>query len=530
MTKAQAILALTLFPGAALAAEAQGARRISRAALEDKIRGGWAGQMIGVSYGAPTEFRSNGAIIEGNLNRYQDWTPDRLKNAIDQDDLYVEMTFAEVMDRIGLEATTEQYGEMFKDSKYELWHANAGARRNLNRGIKAPMSGHPQYNVHADDIDFQIESDFIGLMSPGLPRDANKYADRVGRVMNWGDGLYGGMFFGGMYAAAFFESDPRRVVEQGLRSIPASSAYARIIADVLAWSARNPDDWAKTWRLLEDKWDKDDACPDGALRPFNIDAKLNGAYVALGLLYGKGDFAKTLEVSTRAGQDSDCNPSSAAGILGVILGYERIPAVWKAGIPALADTRFAFTRYSFNEIVASTLARAGKVIEGAGGSAGGDTFIVPVQEPQAPVPEQWNAGAPRVRVEPPDPAWTWKGLFADGVFKFPGGGEARFKEASATGAEARLAFDGTGVAIVGRCTQEGGRADVFLDGEKAGLIDAWIPKGTNDNDYWHVTGLRPGPHVVRIVVRGEADDRSTSNKIQIERAIVYGPAAYSSQP
>ncbi|HSD25960.1 MAG TPA: ADP-ribosylglycohydrolase family protein, partial [Vicinamibacteria bacterium] len=463
MTKAQAILALTLIPGAALEAEAQATRRISRAALEDKIRGGWAGQMIGVSYGAPTEFRSNGAIIEGNLNLYQDWTPDRLKNAIHQDDLYVEMTFAEVMDTIGLDATTEQYGEMFKDSKYELWHANAGARRNLNRGIKAPMSGHPQYNVHADDIDFQIESDFIGLMTPGLPREANKYADRVGRVMNWGDGLYGGMFFGGMYAAAFFESDPRRVVEQGLRSIPAASAYARVIADVLAWSARNPDDWTKTWRLLQDKWDKDDACPDGALRPFNIDAKLNGAYVALGLLYGKGDFARTLEVSTRAGQDSDCNPSSAAGILGVILGYERIPAVWKAGIPALAQTRFAFTRYSFDEIVASTLARARKVIEGAGGSAAGDTFVIPLQEPQAPVPEQWNAGAPRARVETKDAAWKWTALFADGVLKFPGGGEARFKEASAPRAEAALAFDGTGVAIVGHCTQEGGRADVFLD-------------------------------------------------------------------
>ena len=273
-------------------------RRLSRATLEDKIRGGWAGQMIGVSYGAPTEFRSNGKIIEGNLNKYLDWSPARLKNAIDQDDLYVEMTFAEVMDKVGLEATTEQYGEMFKNSMYELWHANAGARRNLNLGIKAPMSGHPKYNIHSNDIDFQIESDFIGLMTPGLPREANKYADRVGRVMNWGDGLYGGMFFSGMYAAAFFESDPRKVVERGLQSIPAESSYAKVIADVLRWSAENPNDWMATWRLMESKWDKGDVCTEGALEPFNIDAKLNGGYVVLGLLYGKGDFAKTLEVAT----------------------------------------------------------------------------------------------------------------------------------------------------------------------------------------------------------------------------------------
>ena len=75
------------------------------------------------------------------------------------------------------------------------------------------------------------------------------------------------------------------------------------------------------------------------MRPFNIDARLNGAYVALGLLYGSGDFAKTLDVSTRAGQDSDCNPSSAAGILGVMLGYAKIPDEWKSGIPALAGTQ-----------------------------------------------------------------------------------------------------------------------------------------------------------------------------------------------
>src|SRR6266436_8660400 len=125
------LTALTL--GVALAPALAGAqtgpsRRLSRAALEDKVRGGWAGQMIGVSYGAPTEFKSNGKINGGEIK----WSPEMVENSIQQDDLYVEMTFAEVMDKVGLLATTEQYGEMFKSSKYNLWHANAGARRNLN--------------------------------------------------------------------------------------------------------------------------------------------------------------------------------------------------------------------------------------------------------------------------------------------------------------------------------------------------------------------------------------------------------------
>jgi hypothetical protein len=496
-------------------------RRLSRAALEDKVRGGWAGQMIGVSYGAPTEFRSNGKIIEGNLRNYLDWSPKRLENSIDQDDLYVEMTFAEVMDTIGLDATTEQYGEMFKNSKYDLWHANAGARRLLNQGIKAPMSGHPKYNMHADDIDFQIESDFIGLMTPGLPREANKYAERVGRVMNWGDGLYGGVFFAGMYAAAFFESDPRKVVETGRRSIPAESGYGRIIRDVLDWSAKYPEDWTKTWQLIQDKWDKNDLCTEGAGGPFNIDAKLNGAYVALGLLYGRGDFARTLEVSTRAGQDSDCNPSSAAGILGVMLGYDKIPEVWKSGIPPLADKKFAFTRYSFNEIVASTLTRAYTVIKGAGGQVTETEVVVPLQEPQAVALEQWEAGVPVMRIEPDQSAWKWSGTWSD-VTRDWWGQKFTAKETVGAGSEGTLSFDGTGVAIVGGYSQQGGRADVYVDGKKAGEINAWIPARTHDNDYWHVTDLPPGPHTVRIVTRDAADSRSKGKKVRVDWAVIYG--------
>ena len=41
-------------------------REISVAELEDKIAGGWAGQMIGVSYGGPTEFRHRETIIPEN--------------------------------------------------------------------------------------------------------------------------------------------------------------------------------------------------------------------------------------------------------------------------------------------------------------------------------------------------------------------------------------------------------------------------------------------------------------------------------
>jgi hypothetical protein len=37
--------------------------KISKSDLQDKIKGGWAGQVIGCTYGGPTEFQWNGTMI-----------------------------------------------------------------------------------------------------------------------------------------------------------------------------------------------------------------------------------------------------------------------------------------------------------------------------------------------------------------------------------------------------------------------------------------------------------------------------------
>jgi hypothetical protein len=507
--------AFALLATLSLAQFAQGAeaeRQLSREELRDKIRGAWAAQMIGVSFGAPTEFKSNGKIIEGEIEGYP------LKNAIKQDDLYVEMTFAHVMDTIGLDATTADYGEAFKNSKYKLWHANAAARRNLNRGIAAPMSGHPTYNLHADDIDFQIEADFIGVMCPGLPQVSNLYCDRVGRVMNYGDGVYGGMFIAGMYSAAFFETDPRKVVEAGLACIPPDSGYGKIIRDLLDWSAKEPTDWRKVWHQVQHKWDKHDVCPNGAHRPFNIDAKLNGAYVAFGLLYGESDWQQTMEIATRCGQDSDCNPASALGVLGAMRGYDAMPDKFKQDIVKLADEKFSFTDYSFNEIVKSTEARALETIRKAGGTVTEKQVVIPQQSPKPPKLERFDFGIP-IRVWPvADSEWQWIGDWTDAKDRH---GVAA-KVSDVPGSEATLKFSGTGLALVGTLSDNGGRADVYIDGEKSELVaDSYIVPNTVDDDLWRVFGLKPGEHTVRIVIRDDADERSKGRQVMLGRAIEY---------
>jgi hypothetical protein len=486
-------------------------KRISLDDLRDKIEGGWAGQMIGVSFGAPTEFRYREKIIEDAL---PEWKPERIANALNQDDLYVDMTFAKVLDEKGVRATTEDFGAMFKDAQYALWHANLAARRALKRGVPAALSGTPRYNAHANDIDFQIEADFIGLMAPGLPQSATAIAWRAGRVMNYGDGIYGGIFVSCMYSAAFFEQDPRKVVEAGLACLPAKSPYAMTIADVLAWSNRSAD-WKQTWRLIENKWNKREPCPEGAIKPFNIDAKLNGAYIALGLLYGKGDFWRTMEISTRAGQDSDCNPSNACGILGTMMGYKRIPDEWKSGIPAIAEQKFRYTDFTFRSIVDSSLKRAIALAEDSGGVLRGDTLQIATETPKAAKVELWDDyGSPVERVGFNDSRWTWKGEWRS---------EERVKISREKGAEAQIDFNGTGGMIVGPYLSSGGKADIYLDGKLEGTIDVYPDeKATKGGEsVWHKFRLKPGSHTVRLVVRGEEYGGSSGRDIGIQDLVVF---------
>lgn len=495
-------------------------REIPLAELEDKVAGGWAGQMIGVSYGGPTEFRHRESIIPEN--ELPAWDPDTVADSIRQDDLYVDMTFAQVLDDKGLDATTEDFGAMFKDAEYHLWHANLAARRALKRGVPAALSGTPKYNAHANDIDFQIEADFVGLMTPGLPQASNDLCFRAGRVMNYGDGIYGGMFVSCMYAAAFFKSDPRKLVEAGLACLPPQSPYALLISDVLEWSERHPDDWIKVWNLVEDKWNQREPCPEGAANGFNIDAKINGAYIALGMLYGEGDFEKTMRISTRCGQDSDCNPASAVGVLGVAMGLEGIPDKFKSGIEKIADEKFSYTNYSFRTIVDSTVKRAIAMAERHGGRVEGERLLVKEQDAVPAAFETWDDyGSPVERIPVTDARWSWNGDWKRTESNW--GPRHVVLTSGRRGAEATIEFEGTGAIVSGFYLPTGGKAEIHLDGELDRTVDVYPdedrPKGWES--VWHDYSLEDGKHSLRVVVLGEPYGDSAGTDIALTHLVVF---------
>src|SRR5437764_7622368 len=132
---------------------------------------------------------------------------------------------------------------------------------------------------------------------------------------------------------------------------------------------------------------------------YTIGSNENIGYGVVGLLYVGLDIGTPIQIATRAGQVYDCNTASAAGILGVTLGYERIPDEWKSAIPALADTKFNYTDYSFHTIIESTEKRAIQLVKRNGGRIEHDSIVVKTQAPKAPKLEIWDDyGSPVERI------------------------------------------------------------------------------------------------------------------------------------
>jgi hypothetical protein len=394
-------------------------RELSMAEYKDKVAGGWIGQAVGVLWGQWTEGKWQGQTVpfdlkdwyrikpevqkqiqaikdqreraefqnkaKNDLSNWEVWQPDRMS---DQDDLYVEFMFLHSIRKYGLDVTAKEMAEDWVKylDKERVWCANRGAYGNFLQGIWPPRSGHPRYTPWGDAIDFQIESDLFGLICPGLPRISNAWGDKVGHIMNYGDGVYAGMAMAAMYSEAFFESDPHKLAEYSLRAIPAESGYAQMVRDVLDLHKQYPN-WEDSWHRLEPKW----GLKDGK-QVSGVDVRINGAYVYMGLLYGDGDFWKTMNISMRCGRDSDCNPSSSVGILGTALGIKGIPDKWKilreVPIENSSIKEIYAKQIQWDEIIEATVEVGKWNILQHGGYLEKGVFYIPYQIPTSPPLEQ----------------------------------------------------------------------------------------------------------------------------------------------
>ena len=166
----------------------------------------------------------------------------------------------------------------------------------------------------------QMKGEFWGYLLPGNAEAAAKYGRMDAEVAFFGDGIHGEIFMAALVAKSFFESDPVKLIEAGLSVIPAESDYANCIRDVVVWHAQWPDDWEKTHEQIDIKW-APKAEKGRSVFP-------NNAVIALGLLYGDGDFDKAISIAVMSGWDTDTNAADVGPVMGIIHGANGIAEKW----------------------------------------------------------------------------------------------------------------------------------------------------------------------------------------------------------
>lgn len=300
--------------------------RLGVAEYRDKVYASWLGQCAGNIYGLAHEQRY---FREPGPDRfplgYSGWGAARMKElngAFSDDDTDVEYMYLLAMEKHGIEPTYAQLAEFWKRHVHrDVWLANRAAVAAMRHGIAPPYSGMQAYNPHWFQIDPQLVNEIWAVTAPGMVRYSVAKSEWAARIMSDGWAVEPTMFYAAMYAAAFFESDIPKLIAVGKAALPAGSRFAVTIDRMVELHRKHPDDW-KAARL--------ESLPllylqEPETTRTGTNANLNAALAVLALLYGRGDFQRTLDLTCALGFDADNQAATLSGLLGIVGGTRGIP-------------------------------------------------------------------------------------------------------------------------------------------------------------------------------------------------------------
>ena len=334
----------------------------------ERIYAGWLAKIIGIRYGAPIEGWTYEKIRDLFGERMPDYPADYRLFAAD-DDSNGPWFFLRALEDGGVCAPDGQKRELEPEdvarallnyAPFEhgfFWWGGYGvstehtAYLNLRNGIPAPESGSIRQNgsTMAEQIGGQIFSDTWGLVNPGKPERAARMARAAASVTHDVDGLNGAAFVASCISAAFCERDIRRVMETGLSFVEAGSTYEQAVRAVMDYYDSHEKD-GEAWRdgvdFIKEHYGYDRYPGVCHIIP-------NAAVMALAMLYGAGDFDRTLEICNLCGWDTDCNVGNVACILGTALGLSAIGEKWRRPVNDLLISSGVLGCYNIQDVPSS---------------------------------------------------------------------------------------------------------------------------------------------------------------------------------
>ncbi|MFE1461850.1 ADP-ribosylglycohydrolase family protein [Streptomyces nigra] len=341
--------------------------------IADRILGGWLGRIAGNMLGKPVE---QGEVwTRDRIDRFlrraaalplTDYLPEpadeedvrslrpewrqcvrgRIHGSCRDDDVDYAILGLDLLERHGFGFSTEQVGDLWllRLPFLQTFTAERAAYRNLANGLKPPLTA-TYDNPHQEWIGALIRADVYGWTSPGVPARAASLARRDAVLSHTGNGVYGAMWAAALVAAAFTAATVREAVDRALAVIPASSRLARTVRRVATLhAARMP--WEDTLATVAEEtaglgW---------------IHTVPNAAVLTAGLLYGDGDFTRTITLTVRGGLDTDSNGATAGSVAGVLGGASAIPAQWTEPLEdTVRSAVFGFDGVRISELAERTL-------------------------------------------------------------------------------------------------------------------------------------------------------------------------------
>lgn len=306
--------------------------KLSQKTFYNKVLGCFMGKNIGGTLGAPVEWQRQ-------INDFTFYTHNLNGEPLPNDDLDLQLIWLKCVEDCGIHITARELAEYWLDYEVANYAEYGIGKSNLKAGFEPPLSG-ILGNEFKDSCGAYIRSEIWACMCPGRPDLAVQYAYEDAIVDHGnGEGTYAALFSAAMEAAAFAESDFRKLIEIGKSYIPSDCGVAKAI-DTATECYEKGIDWKECRDTILER--HRGCCPFHNLKAcserdrkkglhtgkLGYDVPSNIGILVAGMLYGEGNFDKTLCTTVNMGEDTDCTAGTVGALFGIIYGIEKIPERW----------------------------------------------------------------------------------------------------------------------------------------------------------------------------------------------------------
>ena len=315
--------------------------------LEEKIHGAWMGRICGCLLGKTVEGIRTDELIPflketGNYpmhryilfsdldkvdtNKYKYVFHGRcFADTIDgmpvDDDTNYTVLYQEIIQKYGRDFTPFDVSRAWLSyqPKDAYFTAEKVAFCNFVKGYEPPESA-VYKNPYREWIGAQIRADYFGYINPGNPELAAEMAWRDASISHTKNGIYGEMFVASMLAVAAETNNIKDIILGGLAEIPNTSRLYEGIKFILD-EFENGVSKEECFKAIHEKYDE--YTSHGWCHTIS-----NAMIVAAALLYGNGNYGKSVCMAVETGFDTDCNGATVGSILGMANGIKSIPEYW----------------------------------------------------------------------------------------------------------------------------------------------------------------------------------------------------------